>query len=122
MSSIISSTQSNNSNTRSLIPPWLTGLWGMVGIIAILYTLTDLVWTYFHLGGPEHVMIINDMLAFPPSLLIIITAWRVARLSSLDAQLRRAWFLLGLGILMFFIGNVIWAYLEDFLYRDPFPP
>ena len=121
MSSITSSSQTNHTNTRSLVPAWLTGPWGMVGIIAILYTLTDLVWTYFHLGGPEHVMIINDMLAFPPSLLIIITAWRVARLSSLDAQLRRAWFLLGLGILMFFIGNVIWAYLEDILYIEPFP-
>src|SRR6266511_5787259 len=116
MSSIKSSSQTDHTNTRSLVPSWLTGPWGMVGIIAILYTLTDLVWTYFHLGGPEHVMIINDMLAFPPSLLIIITAWRVARLSYFDAQLRRAWFLLGLGILMFFIGNVIWAYLEDILY------
>jgi PAS domain S-box-containing protein len=118
MSIIVPSSQ---SKSRALIPPWLMGLWGMVGLLAILYTIADLAWTYFHWGGPEHVAVINDLLAFPSSLFVIMTAWRVATLGTLNPSLRRAWFLLGLGFLMFFIGNVIWAYLGDILHIEPFP-
>jgi PAS domain S-box-containing protein len=112
---------SSQSKPRALIPPWLKGSWGMVGLIAILYTLGDLAWIYFHWGGSERVSLINDLLAFPSSLFVIMTAWRVATLRTLDTQLRRAWFLLGCGFLMFFMGNVIWAYLEDILHVEPFP-
>src|SRR5678815_31675 len=109
MSSIAPSSQQSNLHAR--IPPWLTGSWGRVGLIAVLYTLADLAWTYFHWGGSERVSLINDLLAFPSSLFVIIIAWRAATLRTLDTQLRRAWLLLSCGFIMFFIGNVIWAYL-----------
>jgi PAS domain S-box-containing protein len=112
---------SSQSKPRALIPAWLTCSWGTIGLVAILYTLADLAWTYFHWGGSEHVALINDLLAFPSSLFVIMTAWRVATLRTLDTQVRRAWFLLSCGFLMFFIGNVIWAYLEDILHVEPFP-
>jgi PAS domain S-box-containing protein len=104
-----------------LFPLWLTGPWGWVGIIAILYTLLNIAWTYFHWGGPERVTLIANLFSFLPSLLAMASAWRVAIHKDFNVPLRRAWFLLGLSFLMFLVGNVIWAYLEVVLQVEPFP-
>jgi PAS domain S-box-containing protein len=112
---------SSRSAPRSLVPPWLTGPWGMVGIIAILYTLLNIFWTYFHWGGPKYVTLIANLFSFFPSLLAVVLAWRVAAEKELSTPLRRAWFILGVSFLMFLIGNVIWAYLEVVLEVEPFP-
>lgn len=121
MSSITSSSQTKKTNTRTLIPPWLTGLWGIVGIIAILYTIFNVAWTYFQWGGPEHVTLFANLFSFFPSMVAVAVAWRVAKEKNFSVQLRRAWFLLGMSFLMFLIGNAIWAYLEVVLEVEPFP-
>src|SRR6266498_4395719 len=105
----------------SNITSWLKGKWGFLGIIFIVYTVLNLAWTYFHWGGPQRVTLISNLLSFPPSLLASILAWRVSAQRSLDAPLRRAWFLLGACFFMFFIGNLVWAYLELVLRVEPFP-
>ena len=71
-------TSQSISKSRSLLPPWLSGLWGFLGVVAILYTLANLAWTYFHWGGPEHVTLIANLFSFFPSLLAVAVAWRVA--------------------------------------------
>jgi PAS domain S-box-containing protein len=109
------------SNTRVLIPPWLTGPWSIVGLIAILYTLVNIAWTYFHWGGPERVTLIANLLSFFPSVAAVAVAWRVALQKKFSVPLRRAWFILGVSFLMFLIGNAIWAYLEVVLGVEPFP-
>ena len=112
---------SSQSTPRALIPPWLKDKWGFLGIFFIVYTLLDLAWTYFHWGGPQHVVLIANLFSFTPSLLSTILAWRVAAQKSLSMPLRRAWFILGLCFFMFLIGNLVWAYLELVLQVEPFP-
>jgi PAS domain S-box-containing protein len=118
MSSIAPSSQSRPSG---LIPPWLKGKWGFLGIVFIVYIVFNLAWTYFHWGGPERVDLIANLLSFPPSLLASVLAWGVTAQKSLSTPLRRAWFILGLSFFMFFIGNLIWAYLQLVLGIEPFP-
>src|SRR5258706_909543 len=118
MSSI---TPSLPTKTRLIIPPWLKGKWGNLGLIFIVYILFNLSWTYFHWGSPQNVSLIANLLSFAPSILASVLAWRVAAEKSLSAPLRRAWFILGVSFLMFLIGNLIWAYLEVVLQVEPFP-
>jgi PAS domain S-box-containing protein len=114
-------TLESTPNSRSLLPFWLKGTWGLLGIIFILYTILNLAWTYFHWGGPQRVSLIANLLSFTPSLLASAIAWRVAAQTSLSAPLRRAWLILGTSFFMFLIGNLIWAYLELILQVEPFP-
>jgi PAS domain S-box-containing protein len=108
-------------SSRFFLPAWLTGPWGMLGLIAILYTILNLAWTFFHWGGPERLTLLANLLVFFPGLVAVGTAWRAAAEPQLVAPLRRAWFILGLSFLMFLIGNLIWAYLEVVLQIEPFP-
>src|SRR5215216_2903634 len=112
---------SSQTKTRSIIPPWLKGKWGIPGIVFIIYILLNLAWTYVHWGDPERVDLIANLLSFPPSLLASVLAWCVAAQKSFNAPLRRAWFILGLSFFMFFIGNLVWAYLQLVLQVEPFP-
>ena len=108
-------------STRVLIPPWLTGRWGIVGVALALYLLVFLAWTHFHWGGMEHVTLIGNLAILPPILLAVFMAWRVAKQSTLTQGLRRVWLILGLSFLMNFIGNIVWTYLENVLHIEPFP-
>jgi PAS domain S-box-containing protein len=112
---------SSQSKPSRLIPAWLKGKWGFLGILFIVYTLFNLAWTYFHWGGPASVDLIANLLSFTPSLLATILAWRVAAQKSLGVSIRRAWFVLGLSFSMFLIGNLVWAYLQLVLKVEPFP-
>src|SRR6185503_980018 len=114
-------TSQSTSSSRSLLPAWLSGLWGFLGVVAILYTLANLAWTYFHWGGPEHVILSANLFSLFPSLLAAAVAWRVAVEKKLSPPVRRAWFILGMSFLGFFIGNVLWTYLEVVLRVEPFP-
>jgi len=118
MSSIASSSP---SKPRTLIPPWLTGPWGMVGITLIVYLLVFLNWTYFHWGGEERVSLIGNLAILPPIFLAVITAFRVAAQPHLSLRVRRAWLLIGISFLLDFLGEVSWAYLENVLHVEPFP-
>ncbi|HZM23575.1 MAG TPA: PAS domain S-box protein, partial [Anaerolineales bacterium] len=117
----MSSVKPREASPRSVLPPWLTGGWGVVGIIAILYSLINIAWTYFHWGGPQNVTLLANLFSFLPSLLAVAAAWRVAADKKFSFALRRAWFILGLSFLMFLIGNAVWAYLEVVLEVEPFP-
>ena len=112
---------SSHVTPHSLIPSWLRGKWGSLGIIFIGYIILNLAWTYFHWGGEQQVILIANLLSLPPSLLASAIAWRAAAHHSLRSSERRAWLLLGTSFLMFFIGNLVWAYLEVVLQVEPFP-
>jgi PAS domain S-box-containing protein len=118
MSSI---TTSFRATTRFSLPSWLKGGWGAVGILAILYTLLNIAWTFLHWGGPERVVATSDLFALAPSLIAAVCAWWVAGQPTINPRVRRAWLFLGIGFFMFFLGNVAWAYLEAHLKVDPFP-
>ena len=118
MSNIVSASQ---SKVRSFVPSWLGSGWGIVGTLAILYTVINMVWTYFHWGGPQYVSLITNLLSMPPALLAALIAWYAATRPAFTPRLRRAWALLGVGFFMAFMGNIIWAYLELVLLIEPFP-
>src|SRR6266542_1892632 len=120
MSKVKSSLLSINRH-RQLVPAWLTGAWGVLGILSVVYLIVFLAWTAFHWGDPEHVALIGNLTVLPLGMLATLTAWRVAARRQLAPRLRRAWFLLGLGFLANFVGDLIWAYLQTVLHVDLFP-
>lgn len=104
-----------------IFPLWLTGRPGRIGVALILYTLVFLAWTYFHWGGEENISLIGNLAILPPMFTAVLMAWRVAMEKQLDPRLRRAWFLLGLGTFLVFLGEATWTYFENILHVDPFP-
>ncbi len=116
-----STAPSSPSTPRSWFPLWLQGKLGALGIMLILYIVLNLAWTYFHWGGAQHVILLANLFSFPPSLLASILAWRVAAQKSLDAPIRRAWFILGTSFFVSLIGDLVWAYWELVLHIEPFP-
>ncbi|MEO8354436.1 MAG: hypothetical protein ABI621_00835 [Chloroflexota bacterium] len=83
MPNIVSPSQ---SKVRSFIPPWPGNGWGIVGTLAILYTVINIVWTYFHWGGLQYVSLITNLLSMSPALLAALPAWYAAHV--LDAFLQ----------------------------------
>jgi PAS domain S-box-containing protein len=118
---------SNNTNLnqpsglRRYLPPWLSGPWSVIAVFFTLYILVYLGWMNFHWGGQGNVTLIGDLLSLPIDAVAVIAAWRVSAQKDLDLRIRRMWLLLGLGILSYFIADLIWAYLENVLAVKPFP-
>ncbi len=115
----------NNStalNTpRRILPEWLYGVWGTVGLLSVVYGLLFVVWTVLHWGGDENVVLISDLAALPIDLLAALVAWRVFASEKFDQRIRKAWLILGLAMFSYFIGDIIWSYLENVLHVEPFP-
>ena len=118
MSSVAPSSQ---SKLWGPLPSWLRSGWVIVPTLAILYTLINIAWTYFHWGGTEYVSLLANLFSLPPSLLAALAAWRVATCSELTRRLQQTWALLSLGFFMVFLGNAAWSYLEVVLRVEPFP-
>jgi GAF domain-containing protein/HAMP domain-containing protein len=108
-------------STRSILPPWLSGLWGAIAILSSLYMLVYLAWTQFHWGGDANIKLIGDLINLPIELVAVLGALYVIRQKDLEPRLRRMWLLLGLGFLAYFIGDTIWGFLENVLNVSPFP-
>src|SRR6266487_2128531 len=115
----------NNSTAlgapRRLLPKWFSGIWGTVGIISIVYGILFIAWTIWHWGGEENVVLISDLAALPIDLLAAFVAWRVFASEKFDQRIRKAWLILGLAMFSYFIGDIIWSYLENVLHVEPFP-
>jgi methyl-accepting chemotaxis protein len=111
----------NKNSARRTLPPWLNGLWGAVAFFACLYILIFIAWVHFHWGGDANVTLIGDLYPLPLELITVIAAWQVITKRELDPRLRRLWLLLGAGLVAYFIGDSIWAYLENVTKTPPFP-
>jgi signal transduction histidine kinase len=99
---------------RPHLPVWLRNQWGLLALSAALYVLIFAAWTQFHWGGEENISLISNLSFMPMSLLAAITALRVAA-GPHDRKLRQAWLLIGLALFFYFLGDVIWFYLENLL-------
>ena len=108
-------------NKFLILPAWLNGLWGKIAVFFSLYILIYFGWVYFHWGGEENVMLIGDLFYLPLDLIVAVAAWRVVAQKQLDARIRRVWILLGIGLSLYFVGDLIWTYLENVLEIPPFP-
>ena len=118
MSSIVPSSQ---PKPHTLIPPWLKGKWGILGILFIVCIPFNLAWTYFHWGGAQNITAILNLISLSTNLLAAAAIWLVVMQKSLSLQIRRAWLLLALSSVMLLIGNLSWSYLTAVLHIRPFP-
>lgn len=112
---------SSSNSSKRLIPEWLKGPWGRIGIGFLVYVLIYLFWLGFHWGGEENVTLIGDLFYLPMDLIVAVAALKVSLQKNLKPEIRRMWLFLGLGFTFYFVGDSIWTYLENFLEVPPFP-
>ncbi len=111
----------NKRSIRSFLPPMLNGPWGAIAVLSSLYMLVYLAWTIFHWGGEGNITLIGDLINLPMDLAAVLAAVFVITRKDLDVRYKRMWLLLGLGFIAYFIGDLIWAFLENVLKISPFP-
>jgi signal transduction histidine kinase len=97
---------------RQRWPPWLNGGWGWAGIVMALYGLAYCVWVIGPVGEAPWRLAVSDLAYLPLSLFATAAAWRLWLNPRLSLCSRRAWGLIGLGVLMAFGGDVVWAVYE----------
>ena len=100
--------------------------------IVIFISVISLIWLVFHLGGTVAigrstllVFFANVMYAFASfvgAFWCFLTVYRARRGPVMvAARHRRAWLLIGLGLLANGVGGVIYTYLEDYVMKNPVP-
>lgn len=107
-------------------PPILWRRWvrdrGSQAVIAlVLILIVYLGWQVFGWGGPHHKELIGDIAFWPVNSIASVLAFRVARARSFTAQVRRAWMLIGLGLVAYLLGNFLQFYYETVLHTAPYP-
>ena len=113
---------SKPTTRAQIIPAWLNGTNGIIAIIALVYLLFYFAWLQFGWGGEDYVILLGDLLPLPLDLLAAIFAWRVVLIQKeSDAELRKTWVFLSLGLSSFLLADLIWAYIEIILQSDAFP-
>ncbi|MBI5713420.1 MAG: hypothetical protein HZC38_08380 [Chloroflexi bacterium] len=91
---------------------WLRNRWGIVGGVAILYTILYALWTYFHWGNSRFNPLIANLAFFPITFFTLIASWRVYADNTLHPRIRRAWLLFSLSVFLQIVGDVV-AFYED---------
>ena len=91
---------------------WLRNRWGIVGGVAILYTILYALWTYFHWGNSKFNPLIANLAFFPITFFTLLASWRVYADKTLHPLIRRAWLLFSLSVFLQIVGDVV-AFYED---------
>jgi len=86
-----------------------------------LFLVVYVGWQLFGWGGPAHKQTIGDVAFWPVNLTAAILAFRVARTKALRLHVRRAWLLIGLGLLAYLLGDVLQLVYESVLHQTPYP-
>ena len=100
--------------------------------IVICISVVSLIWLVFHIGGKIPVGRSTLLVFYANSIYAFVsfvgatwcfqTVYRARRGPViLTARHRRAWLLIGLGLLANGIGGVIYTYLEDYVMKNPVP-
>ncbi len=111
----------NRLSTRRFLPPWLKGLWAGLTVFFAIYVLLYLGWLNFHWGGEENITLIGDLAVLPLDLFAVLAALQVLLRRDTSPHVRRMWLFLVLAFLAYFLGDLIWSYLENVLAVQPFP-
>ncbi|MCW2753691.1 MAG: hypothetical protein JWQ32_1102 [Marmoricola sp.] len=78
-------------------------------------------WQLFHWGGPGLKHTIGDVAFWPVNVTASVLAFRVAWTKSFGSHLRRAWLLIGLGLLAYLLGDVLQFVYASVLRQVPDP-
>jgi diguanylate cyclase (GGDEF)-like protein/PAS domain S-box-containing protein len=91
-----------------------TFFFGALGLYALVYTIWSL-----STGSPaEERGYVSDLAFLPVGLAVAFLAWRASRADALDAGTRRAWRLLTVAFLFFWLGDVLW-FVTQWILGEP---
>src|SRR6476659_10322042 len=93
--------------------------WGGALTTALAFVfLSYVAWMVFGQPSDKYKTLVTDLVQPIVSLGMTILAFRASRQYSLSSQNRRAWTLIAIAFLMYFMGNVMWGYYELVLGND----
>jgi signal transduction histidine kinase len=95
------------------------GSQAIVGLTLIL--VVYLGWQIFGWGGPGHTELVGDVAFWPVNFIASVLAFRIARTKSFRSRVRRAWLLIGLGLVAYLLGDVLQLIYESVLDEPPYP-
>jgi diguanylate cyclase (GGDEF)-like protein len=90
-----------------------------VGVVGALVGAL-VVWVFARGSRDPHADVISDLAFLPISLTAGLVAWRVG-FRTLDRRTGRAWRRIALAFLLWWSGDVLWAWFELVRHRSPFP-
>ncbi len=96
----------------NILRSWHREWGGLLTIAAAAFCAFYVIWIFLIHPTEEHKILVTDLAQPLISLVMTVLAWRTSRQSALDIKKRRAWRFLAVAFLMYFLGNVIWAYHE----------
>jgi len=76
-------------------------------------------WLGFSHSSADYKTIFTDASMPPVALVMTALAWRASRTVALDRRTRRAWRILTLAFLAYFVGDSVWFYYEIVLGVQP---
>jgi hypothetical protein len=106
-------------NLRSALRSW-TGDWGgRLTVFSGLFFIYYACWIWLVQPTEQYKILVTDIAQPLVSLSMTILAWRASRHPNLEVKKRRAWKILTVAFLMYFIGNVAWGYYELVVGQSP---
>lgn len=100
---------------------WSRDRGGRLSIGMLGYAAAYLLWQLTGWGGAEHRSLISDAAFLPVSLLGAGLALRTSRHPALDERTRRAWRILAMASLLYWMGDALWFGYSHLFGTEPFP-
>ena len=91
---------------------WSRDWGGLLTIAMAAFSVCYVFWISLLYPSEEHKTLVTDIAQPIFSLSMTILAWRASRQSTLNIRKRRAWQMLTIAFLVYFVGNVMWGYYE----------
>ena len=111
---------STRSRLAATVRDWLRDPGGWATAALCLLALGFVAWQIFGNNSPEFTTLISDLAFLPVSLTGTILAWRASRHPTLDSRTRRAWWIVAVAFLFYWIGDTVFT-LEENLGSGAFP-
>ena len=97
----------------TVIGGWLRDPGGKAVAALVALALGFLAWQIFRWGGSAHETLISDVAFLPVSFIGAILAWRAGRHPALEDRTRRAWRIVALSFLFYWIGDLLFTIEEN---------
>lgn len=106
---------------RELGRRWIADSGSKTVVVMGATLVAYIAWQLFGKGDQRQTQAIGDAAFWPVNLIAALLAFRVSWTRSFALQIRRAWFLIGLGLTAYLIGNVLQFVYEAVLAEKPYP-